>query len=176
MWFAAGDPVAIHTLAMAAHEVASHVAKHRGSIDLTLYRRAVENAKKLSKSTKEVHQGMKGPANFFKHADVDPDGEIEFDEEWNRPLLAMAVTCLLALTRSLTDLENAYLVRLALEQPGTFPLPRSAKLSPEARAMLRDLSRQEYWAIQKKQMLFSGIKRDSTLIVEQPRARLAPHS
>lgn len=35
-WFAAGDPVAIHTLAMAAQEVASHVAKHRGSIDLTL--------------------------------------------------------------------------------------------------------------------------------------------
>lgn len=93
---------------------------------------------------------IKGPANFFKHADVDPDGEIEFDEEWNKPFLAMAVTCLLALTRSLTDLENAYLVRLALEEPDHYPLPLNNTLSPEQRAVLRDMSRQDYWATPKK--------------------------
>ena len=78
MWFADGDPVAIHTLAMAAHDVASHVAKPLGSIYLTIYNRAVARAKELSKPTSEVHRRMKGPANFFKHADLDPDGEIAF--------------------------------------------------------------------------------------------------
>jgi hypothetical protein len=159
---------------MAAHEIASYLAKRQGWKDMTIYERAVNRAKALSKTTTEVHRRMKGPANFFKHADLDPDGEIEFDEGMNEALLGMAVGCLLVLTHSLTAIENAYMVRLALEQPDRFSLPRSNTLSPEERAMLRDMSRQDSWADQKKQMLFSGIKRDSTLIVERPRARLAP--
>jgi hypothetical protein len=150
MWFADGDPVAIHTLAMAAHEIAIYLAKRQSWKDMTIYERAVNRAKALSKTTSEVHRRMKGPANFFKHADLDPGGEFEFDEGMNEALLGMAVGCLLVLTHSLTSIENAYMIRLALEQPDRFPLPRSNTLSPEERAMLRDMSRQDYWADQKK--------------------------
>lgn len=150
MWFADGDPVAIHTLAIAAHEIASHLAKRRGATDLTLYSGAVKLAEELSLPAQRVFRVMKGPANFFKHANLDPDAEIEFDAGFNEPLLALAAYCLMDITGEVTEIENAYLIRLALERgEEASSMQRDTKLSPEDCAMMSELSRHDYWATYK---------------------------
>jgi hypothetical protein len=75
MWFYDEDYVSAHTLAYAAYEIAHAVSKaknpNRG--DLLLDSSQVKPDKR-----KEFNQVFKEAANFFKHADRDPDGTIEF--------------------------------------------------------------------------------------------------
>lgn len=73
LWFADGEPVAIHTLACAAHEVLAALLKKQGKpalmFDPERYRPGCAGIVK-----KALHRHY----NFFKHANSDPDAEIEF--------------------------------------------------------------------------------------------------
>jgi hypothetical protein len=75
MWFDDEDYVSAHTLAYAAYEIIHAVSKaknpNRG--DLLLDSSQVKPEKR-----KEFNQVFREAANFFKHADRDPDATIEF--------------------------------------------------------------------------------------------------
>jgi hypothetical protein len=151
LWFADGDAVAIHTLAMASQEVLSELAKHRRLKHLTTDFLNAVVSKAFSVTEKHVWQLMKAPANFFKHADEDPEAEIEFDPEWNWPVLSLCLMRLLYLVDNLTDLEAAFWVRLHLEQPELYKLPTELSHLPAAfMAHSRTASRPDFWASFKK--------------------------
>jgi len=120
LWFADGDPVAIHTLAMAANEVLTDVAEHRGLNHLSSDFITDVISKALSSTPEEAHRLRTSSANFFKHADRDPDDELEFDPEWNVPILAWSLVCLLHMHESFALVERAFWMRLAVEQPNRY--------------------------------------------------------
>src|ERR1700730_9274983 len=76
LWFQNGDAVSIHTLAFAAYEVIHFI-----SINRDKYRRDLPFDSDLIKDEHraEFNKIIRSQANFFKHADRDPDGSIEFD-------------------------------------------------------------------------------------------------
>ena len=81
LWFHDGDPVSIHALAYAAYEIIHFVSKTKHSRTKQLIFDTL--------SVKEEYRGkwaktIKEHANFFKHANNDPDGSIDFN-----PVLSM---------------------------------------------------------------------------------------
>lgn len=85
LWFADGDPVAIHTLACAAHEVLAALLKRQGKSTLMFdpiwYQPGYAG---------EVKKALHKHYNFFKHADQDADASIEFPVGITEVFLLMA--------------------------------------------------------------------------------------
>ena len=73
MWFRDEDLIAVHTLAAASHQIVHDIVKKRGGPDLIFNSLTVKDEYR-----KEYVDIMKKPQNFFKHADKDQDGEIDF--------------------------------------------------------------------------------------------------
>ena len=74
LWFNDGDPVAIHTLAYAAYEIIHVVSKKRNRTRLLVFDSPMIKNEYRSAWNKKI----KEHANFFKHANIDPDGSIAF--------------------------------------------------------------------------------------------------
>jgi hypothetical protein len=74
LWFAESDPVSIHTLACSAYQIVHDINQHRHGPDL-LYDSLVFK----DEYRNQVINRLKQAYNFFKHADKDPSGAIEFD-------------------------------------------------------------------------------------------------
>lgn len=73
LWFADGEPVAIHTLACAAHEVLATLLLKQGKSSL-MFDPKHYNPGFAGEVKKALHKHY----NFFKHADRDADATIEF--------------------------------------------------------------------------------------------------
>lgn len=74
MHFERKDPVAIHTVASAASMILFNLAEYKKVESI------IRNSTLLKpEMKKEWNAALNKPQNFFKHADKDPDGEIEFD-------------------------------------------------------------------------------------------------
>ena len=88
LWFTDGDPVSAHALAFAAYEVLHTISKKRNK-----YRRDLLFDSDLIKDEYRSAWNirLKKEAYFFKHADRDPDAEIEFNPEatWGFILYAL---------------------------------------------------------------------------------------
>jgi hypothetical protein len=78
LYFNDKDPVSIHTLTWAAHEIISRLNQKRGGAPLMLDGRMVKEEFK-----EEMRKRMRDAYNFFKHADRDPDRSIDFNPETN---------------------------------------------------------------------------------------------
>jgi hypothetical protein len=87
LWFNDGDPVAIHTLASAAHEIVHALFKKKGLKGLVFDTPYIRPA-----SRQRWASGLKKPANFFKHAhNEDTDASYEFDPTLS--IVMMAACC-----------------------------------------------------------------------------------
>ena len=86
LWFNHSEPVAIHTLACAAHELLATLLKKQGkpalAFDPSHYKPGCAGLMK-----KVLHQHY----NFFKHADKDADAKIEFPIGITEMFLMMAI-------------------------------------------------------------------------------------
>jgi hypothetical protein len=80
LWFNDGDPASIHTLAYAAYEIIHFVSKKRNRTKELVFDTLAVKEEDRSKWAAKI----KEHANFFKHANNDPDGSIDFD-----PVLSM---------------------------------------------------------------------------------------
>ncbi len=73
LWFRDEDLIAVHTLAAASHQVVHDIVQQNKGPDLIFNTLSIKD---------EYRKGfirlMKEPQNFFKHADKDPQGEIDF--------------------------------------------------------------------------------------------------
>ena len=80
MFFEGGHPVPVYTLANAAREIIHTIANQTGIATV-----AQEWAERKGMPTKDFLRPLVSTANFFKHADRDPDAKLMFDEglsEW----------------------------------------------------------------------------------------------
>jgi len=66
LWFAGGDPVSIHALAYAAHEIIHRLFRQKGLSDLFFDSSLIK-----PEYSKEFSLVIKDSANFFKHAKRD---------------------------------------------------------------------------------------------------------
>ncbi|PZW97286.1 hypothetical protein DFS28_105262 [Pseudomonas sp. 478] len=87
MLFANDDPIAAHTLVGAASEILSRLVEKRHPEES--WDKLVQGANNLP--PKEYFFIMRKAQNWFKHADIDPDGIFEFDPAETEALTFWAV-------------------------------------------------------------------------------------
>jgi len=74
LYFHFGEPVSIHTLASAAYALLQNLNSSRGGEPM------IKDVKLIKEEFRgEVRKKMNEYQNFFKHADKDPTGSIEFN-------------------------------------------------------------------------------------------------
>lgn len=117
-WFANEDPLAVHTLIAAAHEVLSDVAAARGLAD------ALYDSPRIKPEYRALwHKAVRAPANFLKHANRDPDAEFDFHPRLNDLRLMYCLRSLESLGEEVGDLGRAYAIRIGLEYPDLLMRP-----------------------------------------------------
>ena len=75
-YFNGGDPVPIHTLATSAREILSNLNTHRGGKPMYFDLEVIK-----PEYRKELRKKFRAAQNFFKHADNDPNGILNFYPE-----------------------------------------------------------------------------------------------
>ena len=60
---------------------------------------------------------MRSPQNFFKHADRDPDAELEFNPEFTEYMLLDAMVTYARITGEIPTLFNAFSTWFTLQRP-----------------------------------------------------------
>ncbi len=114
LWFHDGDPVCIHTLASAAHQIVHDLNRQRKGPEL-LYDLAVFKTKEQKKAF--VAQ-IKRPGNFFKHADRgNPNESVAFDPDLNATMIIFATFGLQYLGEKFTADEIAFHVWHVVRNP-----------------------------------------------------------
>ncbi len=115
LWFLDGDPVSIHTLVYAAHEIIHRLYRNGGGSDLLFD----------SSVVKEEYRGefakmLKEDANFFKHSERDMGATRSFNPAANELFLIMATTGIQRMGVA-GDAESAFMFWLYLHNPQWFP-------------------------------------------------------
>jgi hypothetical protein len=112
LWFADGDPVAIHTLIAASHEIVHRLFRNAGHSDLFFDAAIIRDERRG-----DFAKLMKAPANFFKHARQDPEAEFDFHPGINETLIAFSVVGLQRMGVGLGLEESSFLHWTALHHP-----------------------------------------------------------
>jgi hypothetical protein len=90
LYFRDSDAVAIHTLVAASYNIIRDLSKHKGASDMAVKDYFLTT---ISQShQKQVANWINSFENFFKHADRDPNGEIELNPELTELMLIDAWT------------------------------------------------------------------------------------
>jgi hypothetical protein len=115
MWFADKDQVAVHTLSVAAHQIIHDIHDHqRPERPLFLNHPLIKAGHQA-----EFIKIFKEAANFFKHAERDPNpgSTVEFSPFITQIFFVYAIHGLTGLGESLTDTESAYLSWFSIHHP-----------------------------------------------------------
>lgn len=125
MWFYDEDYISSHTLAFAAYEIIHAVskAKNPNRADLLLDSSEVKPDKR-----QEFNRLFREAANFFKHADRDPDATIEFSPGLTELFIYFAIKGLDLCGAPLAHELNIFMWWLQIRTP--------ALMSEKAREML----------------------------------------
>jgi hypothetical protein len=118
LWFHDGDPVSIHTLVFAAYEIIQDINKKKGNVDATLLGLIQRNVK--SEHVEEVMKKMKKPMTFFKHADRDPYGILEFQPELSESFLYLAIIGFGELGEQTSNLVKVFVLWGSVHKPHLF--------------------------------------------------------
>lgn len=116
LWFAERDPVSVHTLAVAAYEIAHFVSGKRGRTEALIFDSKIIKPQYIN----EWNIFIKKAANFFKHANRDPDASIEFKPTLSEFFIAVAIRALEICGEEETDTELAFMFWLQIHRPELF--------------------------------------------------------
>ena len=109
LWFNDGDAVSIHTLACSAHQIVHDINYLKGGRDLIYDSLIIKDEYR-----REAICYLKQKYNFFKHADKDPDGTIEFDPKGSEEFILFTSFGLELLGRSPDEVRGAFNIYYAL--------------------------------------------------------------
>src|SRR6266853_1203512 len=112
MWFRYDDPVPIHTLASAAHEVFAYLCKHKALSPL-MFDAALCRPVRAGVVKSILHRHY----NFFKHANTDPDGTTEFPPEISKIFIYMGIEGWRALGGERRELDDAFMLNFLMRHP-----------------------------------------------------------
>lgn len=112
MFFFDWDPVALHTVVAAGHEVARNVAHSKG------IRKSIKDSPLLSEEErKKFIDAVNYPQNFFKHADRDPNSRMAFRYRLIPLFILDAVMQYVAIGEELTYEMKIFLMWVQLKYP-----------------------------------------------------------
>lgn len=114
LWFADGDPVSIHVLVYAAHEIIHRLYKNSGGKDLLFDTSVIKDEHRS-----EFAKLLKDDANFFKHPDKDLHETRMFNPLVNDLFLIMSTTGIQRMGET-GDVESAFMFWLYLHHPSWF--------------------------------------------------------
>ena len=126
------DDVSIHTLAYASHSILSDVSAKKG-IDGYLFGHLKGVVK--PEGEKELFAKLNEAANFFKHADKDTDGILEFNTETTAFWLWDACMLYRSLTGEHTDDMKCYWTWFGMQYPEAIDDSDAAKMFKHANTM-----------------------------------------
>ncbi len=112
LWFQEEDFVPIHTLAFSAFQMIQDVNRHRGGPELLFDRLAIKD--EFANFAKKY---LYNPYYFFKQADKDPEGNLEFNPSATEYLMVFSVLGLNALGIKDNTLRSAFIAFFSLHNP-----------------------------------------------------------
>jgi hypothetical protein len=117
LWFEGGDPVAIHTLVSAAHEIIHALFRKKGLKGLLF------DTPLVRRDARQSWSGIfKSPANFFKHAyNETADAVIEFDPALSQLMMHACCKALRNLGEPISAEEFALTYWAFFSNPSAFP-------------------------------------------------------
>jgi hypothetical protein len=123
LWFFSGDPVSIHTLTAAAHQVLHDIGKKRGAPTLLRDLPGVrpENLRHLRTLVSRYE-------NFFKHADQDSGAVLDFNPEATEIYMLDAVLAYESLTQEVVPVLSTFKAWVFINQPYLMNEPDRKKL------------------------------------------------
>jgi hypothetical protein len=146
LWFAERDPVAVHSLAAAAHQVVHDINAGRGGPELLFDSPRIRSEKRA-----ELVGLLKQAMNFFKHADRDPHGVIEFTQVSTVLFLVVALQGLQHLGERFSDVELVFLQWLTIHEPDWLSEAITAgayqRIPVDGLEQLRRLDKREFFEI-----------------------------
>lgn len=138
LWFQNGDPVSIHTLLGAAHEIIHRLYRNKGLVNLVFD----------SDLIKDEYRGdfarvMKAAPNFFKHANSDSDQTLTFHPEVNDILPVFLIQGLCDMGEPLGLEEIAFANWQLLHEPTMFQ-SKGSHVPPEIAQNLSSVNKQQF--------------------------------
>lgn len=121
MYFNSGDPVAMHTLAAAGHNVINDVNEKRDKVPMLFNGAMLEHVK--PEYHKAVCRKISEAANFFKHADRDHDSQYDFNPDLTEFYIMDACNTYTELTGELPPLFQIFRGWIMLSHPDYFNFP-----------------------------------------------------
>lgn len=112
LWFFSGDPVSIHTLACAAHQILHDIG---GKCGVPAVLREPPGV--APEHMKRIRKLVNKPENFFKHADSDPDALLDFNPEATELFILDAVITYEALTQEAAPILSTFKAWLFILDP-----------------------------------------------------------
>jgi hypothetical protein len=149
LWFMDEDPVSIHTLASAAHEIIHTLFKRKGLSDLLFDIDIIKDEYRG-----EWAKRLKADATFFKHAQRDPEAVKEFDPSVNEYLLLFCVAGLGKMGKPLGDIETTFLTWFGIQHPEfLFKDIYSKVIAIDQLENMRGMKRQKYFDLYCQRLL-----------------------
>ncbi len=136
LWFFSADPVSIHTLAAAAHQILHDLGKKRG-VPATL--RDLPGIR--PEYEKVVRETVSRYENFFKHADKDPDALLDFNQQATEIFILDAVVTYESLTQEIVPILSTFKAWMFIQKPELMKEEFRQKLINGLNALGADFSR-----------------------------------
>ncbi|MGQ0592068.1 MAG: hypothetical protein ACT4QB_05295 [Gammaproteobacteria bacterium] len=115
LWFSDGDPVAIHALVCAAHQIIQDINEKRGDTILRLTELVGKDVK--PEHIEDAIRQIRKPTMFFKHANRDPYDVIEFTPGLSQLFILLAINGLRLLGEQLSDFHRVFLFWDSIHEP-----------------------------------------------------------
>lgn len=112
LWFFCGEPVSIHTLAAAAHQVLHDVGRKRGTATML---RGLPGVR--PDAVDQLTRLISRYENFFKHADRDGSAALDFNPEATEMFMLDAVLTYEALTKESVPILATFKAWVFLQKP-----------------------------------------------------------
>jgi len=115
LWFNNDDPVSIHTLAAAAHQIIHDLGTKQGRAT------ALRGLDTIPPHLKQrVRQTLKKPENFLKHADHDQNNVLDFPPEITEGFILDAVEAYEFITKEKVPLFSTFKLWMCIHKPQIF--------------------------------------------------------
>jgi hypothetical protein len=142
LWFMEDDPVSVHTLAAAAHEIVHTLFRRKGHKGLLFDSDVIKDEYRS-----EAAKLIKSSATFFKHAQKDPEAIIQFDPVINEALLFFATIGIRQIDQASGEEEEIFLHWLAIHRPDISAMGKifEERLPIETLQDVRSMNRRQYF-------------------------------
>jgi hypothetical protein len=140
LWFDDSDPVSVHTLALAAYGILHTIPRKRGESGLLFDSFAIK--KEMRNDWAKL---LREQANFFKHADRDPEGEVSFALFANEVFILFSIMALSKMGEPLELEERAFLGWHSMMRPHLVKEELRNNLPPVAIEQFRGMSGRQFF-------------------------------